>query len=272
MPLLFRQSLRSSIHITRTTSRPVRAPFRPTTLSASPVRPSRTFSVCLQCQFRRQPYTYLPDDKDKASNDAERLIKAVREAPEAIVIPEVDAGAARAGDTTETDGVNRESQPDASEKAPLDQEEQARREEQSANAEGARRGGLPSYLESRRSQMSKQFSTMMDNLQSNVFVAGQRLNDLTGYSGIEALKKDIHIQGTSVLLVHPDLILIFDLPRGPTPHSSRTRTTSQGRIHSRDQSPLDVTARSERTPAAQARLVSNRPGAVHAALPQRPYQ
>ncbi|KAJ5218617.1 uncharacterized protein N7498_000716 [Penicillium cinerascens] len=194
MQLLFRQSLRSSIQITRTTSRPVRAPFRPTTASASPVRPSRTFSVCLQCQFRRQPYTYLPDDKDKASNDAERLIKAVREAPEAIVIPEVDAGAARAGDTTEKDGVSRGPQLDASEKAPLDQEEQARREEQNANAEGARRGGLPSYLESRRSQMSKQFSTMMDNLQSNVFVAGQRLNDLTGYSGIEALKKDIHIQ------------------------------------------------------------------------------
>ncbi|KAE8315467.1 sensitive to high expression protein 9-like protein, mitochondrial [Aspergillus transmontanensis] len=34
----------------------------------------------------------------------------------------------------------------------------------------------------------------MDNLQSNIFVAGQRLNDLTGYSSIEALKKDIHTQ------------------------------------------------------------------------------
>ncbi|THC99819.1 hypothetical protein EYZ11_000749 [Aspergillus tanneri] len=34
----------------------------------------------------------------------------------------------------------------------------------------------------------------MDNLQSNIFVAGQRLNDLTGYSGIEALKKEIHSQ------------------------------------------------------------------------------
>jgi She9 / Mdm33 family. len=35
----------------------------------------------------------------------------------------------------------------------------------------------------------------MDNVQSNVFVAGQRLNDLTGYSGIEALKNDIHFHG-----------------------------------------------------------------------------
>ncbi|SLM40294.1 mitochondrion biogenesis protein [Lasallia pustulata] len=34
----------------------------------------------------------------------------------------------------------------------------------------------------------------MDHLQSNIFIAGQRLNDLTGYSGIEALKKDIEEQ------------------------------------------------------------------------------
>ncbi|KAL9637174.1 MAG: hypothetical protein Q9164_002362 [Protoblastenia rupestris] len=34
----------------------------------------------------------------------------------------------------------------------------------------------------------------MDHMQSNIFIAGQRLNDLTGYSGIEALKKDIEQQ------------------------------------------------------------------------------
>ena len=56
---------------------------------------------------------------------------------------------------------------------------------------------LPSKQEGRRSHLSKQLSHMMDNLQSNVFIAGQRLNDLTGYSGIEALKKDIEQQGIS---------------------------------------------------------------------------
>ncbi|MCJ1245440.1 sensitivity to high expression protein she9 [Trapelia coarctata] len=53
---------------------------------------------------------------------------------------------------------------------------------------------LPSQEESRRSHMSKRFSHIMDNLQSNIFIAGQRLNDLTGYSGIEALKKEIEGQ------------------------------------------------------------------------------
>ena len=57
------------------------------------------------------------------------------------------------------------------------------------------RKDLPSEEEGRRSQTSKRFNHLMDNLQSNIFIAGQRLNDLTGYSGIEALKKDIERQG-----------------------------------------------------------------------------
>lgn len=54
---------------------------------------------------------------------------------------------------------------------------------------------LPSQKEGRRSHVAKRFSHLMDHLQSNMFIAGQRLNDLTGYSGIEALKKDIEGQG-----------------------------------------------------------------------------
>ena len=38
----------------------------------------------------------------------------------------------------------------------------------------------------------------MDNVQSNIFIAGQRLNDLTGYSGIEALKKETEYQEIQV--------------------------------------------------------------------------
>lgn len=67
------------------------------------------------------------------------------------------------------------------------------------NGGGGGGGGLPSYMENRRSRYSKQFSFMMDNLQSNIFVAGQRLNDLTGYSSIEALKREIQNQGTNTM-------------------------------------------------------------------------
>ena len=54
---------------------------------------------------------------------------------------------------------------------------------------------LPSHEEGRRSHISKRFSHLMDNMQTNIFFAGQRLNDLTGYSGIEILKKEIEEQG-----------------------------------------------------------------------------
>ncbi|MCJ1408234.1 sensitivity to high expression protein she9 [Ptychographa xylographoides] len=59
---------------------------------------------------------------------------------------------------------------------------------------------LPSQEESRRSHVAKRFSHVMDNVQSNIFIAGQRLNDLTGYSGIEALKNDIEQQEEQVHL------------------------------------------------------------------------
>jgi hypothetical protein len=54
---------------------------------------------------------------------------------------------------------------------------------------------LPSHTESRRSDLNKRLSLLMDHMQTNIFIAGQRLNDLTGYSGIETLKKDIEAQG-----------------------------------------------------------------------------
>ena len=39
--------------------------------------------------------------------------------------------------------------------------------------------------------VTKRFSSIMDHLQGNIFIASQRINDLTGYSGIEALKQRI---------------------------------------------------------------------------------
>lgn len=63
------------------------------------------------------------------------------------------------------------------------------------NVPNKQRDSLPSEDEGQRSKLSKKFSHLMDNVQSNIFFAGQRLNDLTGYSGIEALKRDIEEQG-----------------------------------------------------------------------------
>lgn len=203
MPLLFRQSLRSGLHLTRTTANPVRPRNHRTTPIVFPVKPTpRTFSVCLQCQFRCQPASYTAhDDKGsvKSGTEADGTVKAARETDtaEAIQLPGPDAGSPRAASlfNAEVDQTAAESTRKEAEQKLLEHLESESGREQSANAPGTQPGGLPSYLEGRRSKWSKQFSTMMDNIQSNVFVAGQRLNDLTGYSGIEALKNEIHAQG-----------------------------------------------------------------------------
>lgn len=195
MPQLLRQSLRSSLQLT--SASPVRTHFRPT----FSVRPTpRSFSACVQCQFRRQPGTYLAyNDREKFSADTERLIREKEKelaeqelaSRDPVPIPGVEAGSSvdSVPPPTETDQTTAQPQTKENEK------EQSVSQEDEASAAGAKSGGLPSYLESRRSKWSKQFSTMMDNVQSNVFVAGQRLNDLTGYSSIEALKNEIQFHG-----------------------------------------------------------------------------
>lgn len=78
------------------------------------------------------------------------------------------------------------------------------------------RDNLPSEDEGQRSHLSKKFSHLMDNVQSNIFFAGQRLNDLTGYSGIEALKRDIQEQGQACFIyiyLLKDSYLTFSMQR-----------------------------------------------------------
>lgn len=47
---------------------------------------------------------------------------------------------------------------------------------------------LPSISEERRSALNKRFSGLMDNLQSKVLNASQKLNEITGYTSIDAIK------------------------------------------------------------------------------------
>lgn len=78
-----------------------------------------------------------------------------------------------------------------------------------SNEPNKHRDTLPSEDEGQRSNLSKKFSHLMDNVQSNIFFAGQRLNDLTGYSGIEALKKDIEEQGQPYFIYFIYLGIIY---------------------------------------------------------------
>lgn len=199
MPQLLRQSLRSSLQLTSTSS-PVRAHFR-SAFSVTSLTP-RSFSACVQCQFRRQLGLHsVFNDRQKFSADTERLIREKEKeladlelaSRDPVPIPGLEVGSSldSVPPVTETDQTTVQPQTKENEK------DQSAPQEEDASAAGMRSGGLPSYLESRRSKWSKQFSTVMDNVQSNLFVAGQRLNDFTGYSSIEALKNDIQFHGMS---------------------------------------------------------------------------
>ncbi|KAI5806753.1 putative mitochondrion biogenesis protein [Peziza echinospora] len=59
---------------------------------------------------------------------------------------------------------------------------------------------LPSATEKKRTEFSRKISAVMNDLQGALFVAGKRLNELTGYSGIEQMKKSIEAQEEHVRL------------------------------------------------------------------------
>jgi sensitive to high expression protein 9 len=200
MPLLLRHSIRSSLHLSRA-SRPIRTPLPPTGPSpfSAPRSSPRDFSVCLRCQFRSRPVWYSPNESDRGKDEhapSERKDEVDRAAK-----PEVQAAEQRSPSHPEE---SENAQGPARVREQEEEQEQAQEHKQDiyheSKLDSTESGhGLPSSMESRRPHWSKQFSSMMDNLQSNVFVAGQRLNDLTGYSSIEALKKDIHAQGTEAV-------------------------------------------------------------------------
>lgn len=112
-----------------------------------------------------------------------------------------------------------------------------------ANNTGNLSNELPSQEERRRSSTSRRFSNVMDLVQSNVFIAGQRLNDLTGYSGIEALKRDIEQQGRSRLGMRN--YHTKRLYRVPSPRHACSTSKIQRGLLSSHWSTLGLTARSE---------------------------
>lgn len=177
IPLLLRQQLRSGIGVVRTASS---APIRPAPRISTPPRSLlpetngfRELSICNRCRLRAQVRFYSSEREGQGqskdgSGAAEKDIKPEQEPEPSDGVAPGNISAAQHSQVQETSGFG-----------------------------GSRGGqeGLPSEEEGRRSNFSKQFSSVMDNLQSNVFIAGQRLNDLTGYSAIETLKREIQEQG-----------------------------------------------------------------------------
>ncbi len=62
---------------------------------------------------------------------------------------------------------------------------------------------LPSQRDRQRWHLSKRLSRAMDDAQTKLVIAGQKLNNYTGtdYSGIQALREEIREQGESLILL-----------------------------------------------------------------------
>jgi sensitive to high expression protein 9, mitochondrial len=164
---VLRQSLRSSTSLAKTfRPRPSQVPIGSLTVSLLAKPSQRDFTIFIRCRFHVQArsYSFKADERHQVEN----LLNIAR-TPSGTDKAGLEAASTTSEIEANSDKNNDEKEPEAS--------------------------GLPSEAEERRSQLSKQFTGLMDDFQSNIFIAGQRLNDLTGYSAIEKLRKDTEAQG-----------------------------------------------------------------------------
>lgn len=230
LPILLKQSLRSSVNLAKVSSYPGRTQFPPAAAVPKAFnyhqRAARSFSICCHCQFRSRYASLYEADKDRLKDVKDSQSQSQSQShpdlgpappvPEGIPKPEdldVDSqqqkrdGSADGWKGAESvrldvDGHQQHQQQQEGQQAAFEPPGRTEKEQEEKddriydpNMDAESSGRLPSSLESRRSHFSKKFSSLMDDLQSNIFVAGQHLNDLTGYSSIEALKREIQEQG-----------------------------------------------------------------------------
>lgn len=145
-------------------------------------RPLSRASICLQCRYQtaqRRAYTDNNNNNNNRSpfnndNDLPFIEIPAHLRPKAPPPPKLE-----------------QEKPPAPKEPEKPQAPEAPDAPEPTASEIDRPRALPSSAEGRRSHAAKRFSHIMDHLQSNIFVASQRINDLTGYSGIESLKNDI---------------------------------------------------------------------------------
>ena len=139
-------------------------------------------SICLRCSIqaraRTQFYSTIPPQNspnDGTSRKPSTTSEPSQDEAEARPTPSEDAQPPSSSQAPD-EPTAKEPSPPSDEAIPLPAPPRSPRPE------------LPSYLEDRRNHFSAGFSTFMDNLQSRVLNATQAINDLTGYSAIEAIK------------------------------------------------------------------------------------
>lgn len=152
--------------------------------------------ICLQCRFQNRVRLYsTKPDADTQNLTSNGPSEEVRESSAAQTTspdqhPELEP-ASPAQQSTAPEAASPEAEdPSATPQSTPPKSEATDPESPSSTQQSSPdHPELPSESDSRRTALSHQFSNFMDTLQSRVLVASQTLNDLTGYSAIEAFKK-----------------------------------------------------------------------------------
>ncbi|KAL1955510.1 hypothetical protein VTO42DRAFT_8464 [Malbranchea cinnamomea] len=182
MPLFLRQSLRSGLNLTRASMTSRTSPLSVKPILSTAKAPPCLTSVCLRCQFRTKTRFYSTHDPNNIWKYGKETGGVNTETSEPV---SAESGQPSKPQDLPASSVNTANEPGKN---------FSKTDKEGKNATGGSHSGLPSEVERRRSQFSKRFSDLMDKVQSNIFIAGRHLNDLTGYSAIEKLKQDILTQ------------------------------------------------------------------------------
>ncbi|KAM7186401.1 She9 / Mdm33 family domain containing protein [Naviculisporaceae sp. PSN 640] len=149
--------------------------------------------ICLQCVLsaRNRSFSTIPPSSNSPSETASQ--KDSQQSPESSSQQD-EASTTASSDpdarSAEPKPVSESEQPPSSETSTAFENEHPK-ETPPPNNEPE----LPSSSEDRRHPLSVRFSTFMDDLQSRVLNATQTINDLTGYSAIEAIKaKNVQLE------------------------------------------------------------------------------
>jgi len=218
-PLRLSQTLWSAFRA----AKPVHAPItrRPLSVSTAIQRPLQPWSR--RTAWTGAPPRFYSDIRPVVDKKVEEAKGRVEEEPLDAATAQLEAKSAYSQDESTVHASSPES---ASTLYTSSQTAEKDSTAEAVKAEGARKS-LPSDLSSRYSQLRQRFTHFMDDFQSHLFVASQRLNDLTGYSGIEALKKEIEKQEIAV----QDTRRMVTEARAQYAEAIATRSTTQREVN-----------------------------------------
>ncbi|ETI21540.1 hypothetical protein G647_07887 [Cladophialophora carrionii CBS 160.54] len=192
-PLRLSQTLWSAFRAAKPVHKPLRQPRQYSLLA----RPSRQAWTCQRPSIAVQARFYS-DKKSKVDRDVEDAKNRIEDS--------LDSRADAAARTEQTlknpsDETIVHTIPEASSIVHTSRHEEPKPPKPESHSQREARPAdepLPDSIAARYANLQKRFGHFMDNFQTHIFTASRRLNDLTGYSGIEALKNDIEHQESVV--------------------------------------------------------------------------